>query len=103
VRSIAGRAFLALLFATGLARADGPVTVRSMCTEMAGWTPQQLAKLKDGELEKFLCVAAKANLRAISTNDKESEKLCTAGARTLMTELKRRHPERDPSNVAGQC
>jgi len=83
--------------------ADEPVTLQSMCGQMAGWTPKQLSQLKDAELEKFLCVAAKANLRATSTGDKSAEKLCTTGLRGLVEEFTRRFPRRDVSEVTGKC
>ena len=77
--------------------------LQSMCAQMASWTPKQLQDVKDADLEKFTCVAAKATLRATQTKDNAAEANCRAGMRKLIEEFRRRWPAREPSDVTGKC
>jgi|KBSSwiStaDraftv2_1062776.scaffolds.fasta_scaffold59660_5 hypothetical protein len=77
--------------------------LQSMCAQMASWTPKQLQDVKDADLEKFTCVAAKATFRAAQTKDNAAEGNCRTGLRKLIEEFKRRWPEREPSDVTGKC
>jgi hypothetical protein len=77
--------------------------LQSMCAQMGSWTPKQLQDVKDADLEKFTCVAAKATLRAIQTKDNVAEGNCRNGMRKLIEEFRRRWPDREPSDVTGKC
>ena len=79
------------------------ITLQSMCAEMASWSPKQLQDIKDADLEKFTCVAAKATLRATQTKDNAAEVNCRKGTLKLIDEFKRRWPKREPDDVVGKC
>ena len=99
------RLALLLLALAGAAHADpDPATyLLSMCKDMTTWTPKQLAELSDAQIDKFVCISAKANLRAMTTGDKDSERQCNAAARNLLTEFTRRFPKRDVTETTGKC
>ena len=98
-------AVLLLVALAGIARADpDPAAyLLSMCKDMTSWTPKQLAELSDAQIEKFVCISAKANLRAITTADRVSERQCMAAARNLVGEFTRRWPRRDIAETVGKC
>jgi hypothetical protein len=101
-RALLSPAIIFALMAIGPAFA-AESQLQSMCAHMASWTPEQLQDVKDADLEKFTCIAAKATLRAIQTKDNAAEASCGAGTRKLVAEFKRRWPEREPSDVTGKC
>ena len=92
-----------LLALAGAARADPDPYLLSMCKDMTSWTPKQLAELSDAQIDKFVCISAKANLRAITTADRVSERQCMAAARNLVGEFTRRWPRRDIAETVGKC
>jgi hypothetical protein len=85
------------------ARADSDPKLLAMCTEMHGWNLQQVRGLTDEQMEKAVCLSAKAEMRALTTRDNAAERECIAAVRKLVEEFKRRWPQREPSEVAGKC
>ena len=85
------------------ALADSDPTLLAMCTQMHGWTPQQLRGLTDQQVERAVCLSAKAEMRALTTRDNTAEPQCIAAVRNVVEEFRRRWPKREPSEVAGKC
>ena len=96
------RALALATFVAGSVLAAEP-QLQSMCAQMADFSPKSIQELKDADLEKFVCVAAKATLRASMAKDQASEANCRAGLKKFIDEFSRRWPQRPTSDVSGKC
>ena len=103
MRTLQLAAFCFVAVSSWAARADSDPKLLEMCTQMHGWTPQQLRGLTDQQVEKAVCLAAKAEMRALTTRDSTAERQCLAAVRNVVEEFRRRWPQREPSEVAGIC
>jgi hypothetical protein len=99
---VAGHALALAVLVAGSSLAAEP-QLQSMCAQMADFSPKSIRELKDPDLEKFVCVAAKATLRAGTTNDHAAEANCRIGLKKLIDEFSRRWPQRAASDVTGKC